>query len=377
MKIALVSPLPPTHSGVADYASRLGRELAREHDVIACDPPDPAHIAGCDVALYHMGNSARHGLIYEAALTHPGIVVLHDAMLHHFALGWFSEAAYIDEFVYNYGEWFRSRAEELWRERRISAGDRRYFRYPMLRRLVENSRAVVVHNPAAAGMARQAVPPAKPVPSVFEIPHFVDEPTPLSDPERKAIRSELGVTEGEVLISCLGYLRPAKRIRAVIDACEALRGAYRLLLGGEFSTPEYEAALGPRFESDRIIRRAYLDDAVFERVLQATDIGVNLRFPSAGETSGLAVKMMALGKPVLVTRNDENAALPDDAVIRIDPGEAETAMLRSYLQWLVEDRAVRARFGQSAASYVRREHSLPSVVGKYIEVLRQVVHVAR
>ena len=160
MKIALVSPLPPAHSGVADYAMRLGRELVAAHEVIECDPPEPTRIAACDIALYHMGNSGAHGPIYEAALAHPGVVVLHDAMLHHFALGWFPEAAYIDEFVYNYGEWFRPRAEELWRDRRISAGDQRYFRYPMLRRLVESSRAVIVLIPAALDEVRNSIPAA-------------------------------------------------------------------------------------------------------------------------------------------------------------------------------------------------------------------------
>ena len=38
-------------------------------------------------------------------------------------------------------------AENLWSERARSAADRRYFEYPMLRRIVERSRAVIVHNP--------------------------------------------------------------------------------------------------------------------------------------------------------------------------------------------------------------------------------------
>ena len=375
MKIALVSPLPPAHSGVADYAARLGQELAGEHEVVDCDPPDPARIAACDIALYHMGNSAAHGPIYEAALAHPGVVVLHDAMLHHFALGWFPEAAYIEEFVYNYGEWFRPRAEELWRDRRISAGDQRYFRYPMLRRLVESSLAVIVHNPAAARMARQAILAGKTPPPIHEVPHFVEQTAARSESERQAVREELGVGRDEVLISCLGYLRPAKRVRAVLDACDSLKGPWRLLIGGEFSTPEYESALAPRFDSVRVIRRPYLGDAAFERVLDATDIGVNLRFPSAGETSGLIMRMMSHCKPVLVTGNEENAALPDDAVIRVDPGEAETEMLRAYLHWLIEEPEVRTRIGQNAAAHVNEVHSLSSVTARYGQILRQAAAV--
>jgi hypothetical protein len=113
--------------------------------------------ARCDVALYHLGNNPLHREIYRRALAEPGVVVLHDAVLHHFFLGALDRAAYIDEFVYNYGEWHRGLArEDLWRARASSGFDRRYFDYPMLKRIAERSRAVVVHNPAAARMVRRA-----------------------------------------------------------------------------------------------------------------------------------------------------------------------------------------------------------------------------
>jgi glycosyltransferase involved in cell wall biosynthesis len=369
VKVALVSPLPPTHSGIADYASRLGRELARHIDVVEIDPPDLDRIDRCDVALYHMGNSGLHGAIYEAALAKPGVVVLHDAMLQHFALGWFSRRQYVEEFVYNYGEWSRDRAEEFWAQRRVSAADQRYFRHPLLRRLVERSRAAIVHNPAAARMARQAVPAGNAAPPVHEIPHFINKSAAISPQERQAIRSNLGVADEEVLISCLGYLRPAKRVRALLDAARLLSAPHRLLLGGEFSAPEYEQALSPRLDNERVIRLPYVGESEFERLLQATDIGVNLRHPSAGETSGLVMRMMAHGKPVLVTRNEENSTLPDDAVIRVDPGESETEMLACYLQWLAEDADARACFGRNAAAYVNRRHALEYVARRYLGIL--------
>ena len=75
------------------------------------------------------------------ALERPGVVVLHDAVLHHFFLGQLSEPRYVDEFVYNYGEWNRGLARDLWRGRAASGADDRYFDYPMLKRVAERSRA--------------------------------------------------------------------------------------------------------------------------------------------------------------------------------------------------------------------------------------------
>jgi hypothetical protein len=81
------------------------------------------------------------------------------------------------------------------------------------------------------------------------------------------------------------------------------------------------------------------------------------------------MRMMAHGKPVLVTRNEENAALPDDAVIRVDPGESETEMLACYLQWLADDADARAYFGQNAVAYLNHSHALEEVAVQYLGIL--------
>jgi len=66
-------------------------------------------------------------------------VVLHDAVLQHFFLGTRTHQQYIDEWVYNYGEWRRDMGEDLWQGSGRSSVDPRYFDFPMLRRIVECS----------------------------------------------------------------------------------------------------------------------------------------------------------------------------------------------------------------------------------------------
>ena len=108
MNVGYFSPLPPAKTGVADYAEAL-LDALRMHGEVRIDD------ANADVALYHIGNNQLHGAIYDRALAHPGIVVLHDAVLQHFFLGRLKERRYVDEFIFNYGEWTRSLAEDLWK----------------------------------------------------------------------------------------------------------------------------------------------------------------------------------------------------------------------------------------------------------------------
>jgi glycosyltransferase involved in cell wall biosynthesis len=381
LRVALLSPLPPAATGVAEYSSRLGLELARLGqqrgiESHAAESPDAVDLDRYDARLFQIGNNGLHASIYQAALSVPGIVVLHDAVLHHLLLGVCSRETYIEEFAYNYGDWFRHLAEQLWRQRACAEADERYFAYPMLRRLIERSQAVVVHNPKAKRLVLEAARQAAATVNVFEIPHFVEPPEPPSPQARTEARRQLGVPEEAVLISCFGYLRPSKRVRSLLEASRRLPAEHRLLLAGNFVSRDYEESLQPLLAEPRVIRLPYVPQEKFWQLAAATDICVNLRYPSAGETSGIAVKLMAIGKPVVVTQSEELSALPDVAAIRVEPGEAEVDMLAEYLQLLAVEPEMRSAIGQKAAQHMREHHAVDRVAGCFLEVIERVARMA-
>src|SRR5580692_10591177 len=84
MRVAFFSPLPPSRSGIADYSETLIEHLKplAEVEVFSGDGRtfDPTRF---DMALYHLGNNPYHGFVYQAALQHPGVVVMHESNLHH------------------------------------------------------------------------------------------------------------------------------------------------------------------------------------------------------------------------------------------------------------------------------------------------------
>jgi len=350
MKVGYFSPLPPAPTGVADYSAALLPYL-RELGDVETNP------ASCDVALYHIGNNWLHAEIYQRALTHPGVIVLHDAVLQHLMLGMFDDAAYEEEFVYNYGESARDLGRQLWRERARSGADARYFAHPMLKRLVSRSRAVIVHNPGAAAMVRLHVPEA----CVVEIPHlFVGPPVALET-----------AGSGTLRVGTFGHMRETKRLavllRAFHRAIEAGVDA-RLLVAGEFVSSAFEKSLA--LEEPWIERAGYLPENEFWRRAAATDVCVNLRYPSAGETSGVGVRMMGIGKVVIFTGDATVAALPETVCLRVDPGPGEEENLAAYICWLARDRTAVGEIGRRAAEYVGREHSPEKIARQYWGVLR-------
>jgi glycosyltransferase involved in cell wall biosynthesis len=358
------APLPPLRTGVADYAAALLAEM-RKHGRVEIAP------STCDAALYHMGNNALHGDIYQRALEQPGVVVLHDAVLHHFLLGRLDEAAYVEEFVYNYGEWNRGLARELWRGRASSATDRRYFDYPMLRRIVERSRAVVVHNPAAAQSAAE-----QGAARVVEIPHLFTAPrNRASVAETIRWRQRAGVEPGSFVFGVFGYLRESKRLMTVLESfAEVHRACPRtaLLVAGEFVSTDLERAVEPMLSAPGVMRRPHLEEREFWLAAGAVDACINLRYPAAGESSGIAIRLMGLGKPVMLTESLECSRFPEDACIRIAPGVAERDSLRDHMTLVANLPQVAAAIGERAEAYIHAHHGADRAAEQYWELLREV-----
>ncbi len=365
MTVGFHSPLPPAPSGVADYSAAL-LEALRERTDVAINPLNPAN-----VELYHLGNNQLHAPIYKRLMKRPGAAVLHDAVLHHFFLGAMPQELYTAEFVYNYGEWSRELAVNLWRQRSRSSQAVRYFRYPMLRRVGEVAHTVIVHNPGAARMVKEHAPGA----TIVEIPHLLP-PAAAPDPaEVFRLRLRLGVRSHATMFGVFGYLRESKRLHAILSAFEAVhRQAPEsvLLVAGRFASSDLERGVAPLLDHPGVRRAGYLDEEKFLLHAAGTDVCVNLRYPPAGETSGIAIRLMGLGKPVLVTAGEEVSRLPENACLRIDAGPGEREMLAHTMLWLAQDPAARRVIGANAAEHIARYHDAGECAERYLEALREL-----
>lgn len=356
------APRPGSHSGVADYAETLRMALTSLGRI-------ESGVTTADVHLFHLGNNRLHKEIYAQALSTPGVIVLHDAVLHHFVLGTLSHDEYLAEWIYNYGAWRRDLGEELWQDRARAPIDPRYFQYPMLRRIVERSLRIIVHNPGAASIVRQIAGSAKPV---DVIPHFcvLDPPPEAVDTAR--FRQRLGIASDVTLFGIFGYLREPKRVVPCIETFKKLHQARpktALLLAGEIVSPDLARRLAFESPHPAIHCLGHLPDPEFHIAAASVDCCLNLRYPGVGETSGIAVRLMALAKPVIVTDNAENSAFPPAAVLRVIPGVAEAEELFDHMVLVTDFPTVARDIGQQARLHIQQHHSLETVARRYWEVL--------
>ena len=213
MRVAFFSPLPPSKSGIADYSETLAAHLsplAALDTFTAAGDPGPA-----DTALYQIGNNQHHDFVYQTALRHPGVVVLHEANLHHL----------IADITIKHGDWdaylreveHDGGADALTFARRVKALEvgPDYDGVPMLRRILESARGVIVHSQFMVDQVRAAGFNGP----VARIPHGAWIPTV----SRMEYRDRLGLDEATPLIGAFGFLKPYKRI------AESLRAFRRLV----------------------------------------------------------------------------------------------------------------------------------------------------
>jgi glycosyltransferase involved in cell wall biosynthesis len=90
--------------------------------------------------------------------------------------------------------------------------------------------------------------------------------------------------------------------------------------------------------------------------MEAADLVVHLRYPTARETSAALLRVLAQGRPTIISDLEHLADIPDDAVVRVDVTLEEGLVTRALVK-LATDPGRRQRLGARARAFVEREHS--------------------
>jgi glycosyltransferase involved in cell wall biosynthesis len=388
VRLAVWTPLPPSASGIADYAAEQLRVLARHVDLVAVveDPSavDAARIPGvrlasvqdapkADLDLYQLGNSPAHAYVYRAALARPGVALLHDWSLHHLVLRETVErgdvGAYLREMRRAHGETGLFVGRQV---ARALGGDLLPALYPLNDRVLEGSLAIVGLTELVATRAGRRLP-GRPV---LRLPHHLALPGAV--PSREQARRALGLAQDAVILTAPGLATASKRLDVAIRALARLapeHQALRLVVAGELDPRlplrAWADAAGLR---DRVLVTGRLTLSDFVGHLAAADLVLALRFPSHGEISGALVRALGVGRPALVTAGTPAAEeFPEGIVVPVDPGAHEEAELVALVDHLVRRPELLATIGRLAREHVVEHHRLEATVERLVGFLDEVL----
>ncbi len=159
VKVAYYSPLPPSRSGIADYSTLLLPALRERVEIVVAEQGKRAPSA--DVALYHVGNDPdAHGWIVDALCKRPGVVVLHEYVLHHLVagitIGRRDGRGYLDAMERELGVAGRLLGLGVLDNLLPLLWETQPERFPLAGTILEHAQALIVHSSFVGGKARAA-----------------------------------------------------------------------------------------------------------------------------------------------------------------------------------------------------------------------------
>ncbi len=416
MRLAWFSPMPPVRSGIATYSGDLVAALAAEHQIdVYVDEPGVtgtargAGLAGghspvvrpassahdfvwrhqqapYDLIVYQVGNSSHHDYQWPYLFRYPGLVVLHDAHLHHARAARLLRERRADHY----------RAELAGNEPEVNpdaaelavAGFDSHLLYacPFVRLVVAASRMTAVHSP----LVRDALQHLFPETGIhhLRLGHGAPVSPAAIGARQAAARRRWGMPPEAVVFGCIGALTPDKRVPQILDAFEALLpytpSAWLLLAGPTAEHYDVAADVARRAVQGRVVLTGYLEsDEELTDSIAACDVTLNLRWPTAREVSGPWVRCLAAGRPSIVTELAHAADVPaldprtwtalgattsPPVSVAIDVLD-EDHSLRLAMRRLAADPVLRDTLGAAARAYWARQHSQEGMFEDYRRIL--------
>lgn len=378
-RLTAFTPLPPERNGIADYAAFLLGALAGHYrceaaceDWLADAPPgvavvDPAlahrRAAGGRV-LHQIGNNPGHGFVFQALRHAPGVSTLHDPGLLHLRQTTGAPRETLLAGLRDAPPAFARYARRAAAEGRWSRAD--HLLFDMAGAVLARSRAVAVHSRFARNRLR-ALHGETAAAHVEVILHLLP---PLAVPSRGEARARLGIPPDAFLVCTAGFATAAKRFDWLIAALDlaAERGVAPLWVHAGGERPEEFPLVAAIAERPALRGRAritgYLPEEALTDHVAAADALVNLRFPSAGESSGSLARAFAAGTCCVVSDTAAYAELPRDAVLHVPLAGAVPA-LADALAALAADPDRAAEIGERGRRFALAEMALPAVALRY------------
>lgn len=418
MRLAWFSPWPPQRSGVAGRSAELVSALAARGHAIdvfvdasrvtiergASEAPAPGRVrvlsahdflwraarGQYDLPVYQIGNSHLHRYIWPYAFRCSGLVVVHDARVHHARaealLSQHRTSDYRDEFAWCHPDVHADAAELAV----LGIDGPFFFQWPMVRGVVETARLVAAHSAGAARLIAGEWP-HRPV-MLVALGEGPDRPD--LEGWRRQFRRAHHLPETAVVFGVHGGLTGEKRVLEVLAAFSATRpwadDARLLLVGTADATLGLEHRIARMGLEDVVHQFPSLAADDFDRSIAACDVTLNLRWPSALETSGPWVRSLAMSRasvildlphqghlPVLDPRTWKRHAPTDDLeagadaraiAVAIDVADLDHS-LRIAMRRLATDAALRDRLGGQARRWWEREHTVARMVGDYEQAI--------
>ena len=374
--LLIFGALPPARSGTADYLQEQLGGFASEWNlvVVVGDETKARKRQDCLVLDYssykkrrhdfqgvprliHLANNAYHAHAYEESKHAGAVLLLHEFSMHHLltettlALG--DRPSYRQELVECSPE---GEMVANLRDQGVWSGIEQFL-FPAIESRLRLASGVIGHS-------RWILDRVGAVDSDLPCVHIPHHYSRMSSLDRESSRAIFGMKDGELAVVSLGFVTPAKCIDQIIRALSEIRSEsppFKFWIFGEMRHPAtVRNAIKQYGMEDIVIEKGYTSMSSFEAAIEASDLVINLRYPTVGETSGTMTRAMGAGKPVVVFRHGSFSEPPNDAVVGVPLDTFDHGNLASACQRLLSNQDLRKSIGIRASDWATRVNPVQS-----------------
>lgn len=390
MDIALLSPLPPQQSGIADYVFHLLKGFTNNENihvtlfsnshinsllnckVIPIDSLVESQLNDYDLIIYQLGNNIHyHQYILALLKQYGGIVHLHDLVLHHMIAGMNYDAdnEQITENYFDIIERHYGKANKIYIENKLTEGtaiweSKEVVDFPLFEEFVQYADSCIVHSNYTLNRVKAVFPQLK----LYLIDQLYDlQPRIKKNNPPHCLR-----------IGVFGGVDLQKKVEIVIEVLASIQALnqpmdFRLdVVGAVNENCEFIYSLPTELGlADKVFIHGRVDEAVYNELLNQTDVIVALRIPTMGETSAVVMQGLQLGIPVIVNNVGWYHELPEvvDKVSAVQLKQGLQTLLLKYL-----DTVYLKEKTQAITDYALAYFNFDDYISSYQEILTHEYH---
>jgi SAM-dependent methyltransferase len=325
--------------------------------------PGRSGLRDFDTVLYFLCDDLSCGWIYRAALEHPGVLVLNDArpdfrsIVRSVATD-HSDVVLVEAYYELFGEDWRWRSGKTLEAIALPGQP-----FSMTRRILDRSRACIVHNTLAEEQVRG---------KGFRRPLArIPWGTRLSALDGAATREQFGFHQSNAVIGIFGFTADEIEVCGILEVfsrlCEVAQHVRLLIV----CRPSDQSRLAERITYGHLTSRVRVvpQTGAFDALIATCDVVWNIRSDPSDESVQLAVQAMGQGKVVLLSDSAQNRDFPSDGCVRIPADSSRRRVTLKVLHWLTSNLEAIAEIGQTGATWASQDQKWDDVARKFADFI--------
>jgi len=196
------------------------------------------------------------------------------------------------------------------------------------------------------------------------------------DFSKMQIRKKLSLENYDFIVSSFGMMQKHKRIEQALISFSKFARKYPnsvyVLVGPIDENLKLELILETLKIREKVIVTGYIPHKDAMNYLYASDVCINLRWPSTGATSASLIKSLSVGTPAIITELPENKDFDRSCLFNVKKDKNEIRNIFKILCRLKENPLLEKKMSSNAIEYIKKNHLWKDKAREIAELVREV-----